>query len=125
MAAIQKDHRQQMQNLLTPEQKAQIEKMKTERKEMAQVNAKARAEKMKIKLGLSDQQAQQLKELHTSTAAKMKQIHSDQSLSPDQKKEQIKSLVQDQKQQLKTVLSPEQLKQLDEMHHGHQRNWTK
>ena len=127
MASIRKDHMQQMQNLLTPEQKAQLQKMKEEGKEMAKINAKARAEKMKVKLGLSDDQATKLKDLRTNTFAKIKQIHSDASLTPDQKKEQIKSLVQDQREQLKSVLTPEQLKQLNDMHHegGHQREWSK
>src|SRR4051794_35350804 len=42
MAAIHKDHAQQIQNLFTPEQKAQLQKMKDERQEMAKVNAQAR-----------------------------------------------------------------------------------
>jgi len=125
LAAIRKEHKEQMQALLTPDQKAQLEKMKAEHRELAKVNAKTRAEKMKIKLGLSDDQAKQLKDMHTGTAAKMKQIRDDQSLTPDHKKEQIKSLVKEQHEQLKSVLTPEQLKQLDEMHHGHQREWTK
>ena len=125
LAAIRKEHHEQMQALLTPDQKAQVEKMKAEHKELAKVNAKARAEKMKIKLGLSDDQAKQLKDMHAGTAAKMKQIREDQSLSPDQKKEQIKSLVKEQHEQLKSVLTPDQLKQLNEMHHARQGEWTK
>jgi len=126
MAAIHKDHQQQIQNLFTPEQKAQLQKMKDERQEMAKVNAKARAEKMKIKLGLSDEQAQKLKDLRTATFTKIKDIRSNESLSADQKREKMKAIVQDQKQQLKSVLTPDQLKQLDEMHHGdRRREWTK
>jgi len=80
---------------------------------------------MKIRLGLSDDQAKRLADLRTATVAKMKELRSNQSLSPDQKREQMKSLVQDQKQQLKSVLTPDQLKQLDEMHHGRGREWSK
>jgi len=126
MAAIHKDHQQQIQNLFTPEQKAQLQKMKDERQEMAKVNAKARAEKMKIKLGLSDDQAQKLKDLRTATFTKIKDIRSNESLSADQKREKMKAIVEDQKQQLKSVLTPDQLKQLDDMHHGdRRREWTK
>jgi len=120
MAAIHKEHKEQMQALFTPEQKAQLQKMKEDRKELAKVNAKARAEKMKIKLGLSDEQAKQLKDMHAGTFAKMKQIREDKSLSADQKKDQVKSLVKDQHEQLKSVLTPEQLKQLEGMRHGRQ-----
>ena len=127
MASIRKDHMQQIQNLLTPEQKIQLQKMKEQGKEMAKINARARAEKMKVKLGLSDDQATKLKDMRTNTVAKIKQIHSDASLTPDQKKEQIKSVVQDQREQMKSVLTPDQLKQLNEMRHegGHQREWSK
>lgn len=125
LASLHEDHKAQIQALYTPEQKAELQKMKDQRREMAQVNAKARAEKMKIKLGLSDDQARQLADLRTATFSKMKELRSNQSLTPDQKREQMKSLVQDQKQQLKSVLTPDQLKQLDEMHHGRGRDWSK
>lgn len=119
MAAIHKEHKEQMQALLTPEQKTQWQKMKEEHKELAKVNANARAEKMKIKLGLSDEQAKQLKDMHASTFAKIKQIRENQSLSREQKREQVKSIVKDQHEQLKSVLTPGQLKQLEDMHHSH------
>ena len=126
MASLRKDHMTQLQGVLTADQKAQIQKMKDERAELAKVNAKAREDKMKIKLGLTDEQAQKLKDLRTTTFTKMKELRSNQSLTPDQKKAQITAIMKDQKEQMKTVLTPEQLKQLDEMHHGHQRGeWSK
>jgi Spy/CpxP family protein refolding chaperone len=125
MAAIHKDHQQQMQSILTPDQKAQLDKMKTDRREMAHVNANARAEKMKIKLGLSDDQASKLKDMREGTMAKMKQIRQDPSLAPEQKKAQIMAVVKEQREQLKSVLTPGQLKQMEEMRHGRQREWSK
>ena len=121
MSALHKDHREQMQALLTPVQKDQIAKMKQERMEMAKVNANARAEKMKIKLGLNDTQASQLKTIRTDMMAKMKSIHTDNSLSQEQKHEQIKALVMQQKDQLKTILTPDQLQQLQQMRMQHHR----
>ncbi len=118
MGAIRKDHMAQVQALYTPEQKAEIQKMKDRRAEMARVDAKARAEKMKVRLGLSDDQAKKLADLRTSTFAKMKELHSNQSLTPEQKRDQMKTLVQNQREQLKQVLTPDQLKQMEEMHHG-------
>ena len=121
MSALQKSHRDQMQALLTPSQKDQLSTMKEERMKMAKVNAGARAEKMKIKLGLSDTQANQLKTMRTETFGKIKSIHADNSLSQEQKHEQIKSLVMQQKDQLKTVLTPDQLQKLEEMKAQHHR----
>ncbi|MEP6748941.1 MAG: hypothetical protein ABJB86_14515 [Bacteroidota bacterium] len=115
---LRKDHRAQIRALLTPEQKNQIAKMKQERMEMAKINANARAEKMKIKLGLNHTQASQLKDMRTGMVTKMKSIHTDNSLSQEQKHEQIKTLVMQQKDQLKTILTPEQLQQMQQMRKG-------
>ena len=125
LADLRKSHLQQVEALYTPEQKTQIQKMKDERKQMAEVNAKARAEKMKIRLGLSDDQAQKLKDLRTATASKMKDLRSNQSLSTDQKREQIRKIIAEQKEQMKSVLTPDQQKQMEQMHRGHQRgDWN-
>jgi Spy/CpxP family protein refolding chaperone len=121
MGALRKDHRAQLQALLTPEQKDQVAKMKQERMQMAKVDANARAEKMKIKLGLSDAQASQLKDIRSGMVAKMKTIHVDNSLSQEQKHEQMKTLVLQQKDQLKTILTPDQLQQLQQMRSQHHR----
>ena len=48
MADLHKKHHTDMQSVLTQEQKGRIEKMKTERKQLAEIDAKARMEKMKI-----------------------------------------------------------------------------
>jgi Spy/CpxP family protein refolding chaperone len=121
MSALRKDHRAQMQALLTPAQKDQIAKMKQDRMQMAKVDANARAEKMKIKLGLSDAQASQLKTIRTDMMTKMKSIHTDNSLSDEQKHEQMKTLVMQQKDQLKTILTPDQLQQMQQMRGQHHR----
>jgi hypothetical protein len=118
---LRKDHRAQMQALLTPAQKDQIAKMKQDRMQMAKVDANARAEKMKIKLGLSDAQASQLKTIRTDMMTKMKSIHTDNSLSDEQKHEQMKTLVMQQKDQLKTILTPDQLQQMQQMRGQHHR----
>ena len=126
MSALHKDHRAQIQALFTPAQKDQLAKMKQERMQMAKVNAGARAEKMKIKLGLTDAQASQLKNIRTDMVGKIKTIHTDGSLSQEQKHDQIKNLVMQQKDQLKTILTAEQLQQLQQMRaQHHKREFSK
>jgi Spy/CpxP family protein refolding chaperone len=119
--ALRTDHKVQIQALLTPQQKDQVAKMKQERMQMAKVNANARAEKMKIKLGLNDSQASQLKIIRTDMMTKMKAVHTDNSLSQEQKHEQMKALVMEHKDQLKIILTPEQLQQLQQMRAQHHR----
>ena len=121
LGVLRKDHRAQIQALLTPVQKDQLVKIKEDKLQMAKVKANARAEKMKIKLGLTDAQASQLKTIHTDMVSKIKTIHTDSSLSQEQKHAQIKSLVLQQKDQLKTILTAEQLQQLQQVRAVHQR----
>lgn len=121
MSALRKDHRAQMQALLTPVQKDQMAKMKQDRMQMAKVDANARAEKMKIKLGLTNAQASQLKTIRTDMITKIKSIHSDNSLSDEQKHEQMKTLVMQQKDQVKAILTPDQLQQMQQMREQHHR----
>jgi len=121
VGALHTAHRAQIQALLTPEQKDQLAKMKQNRMEKAKTHAVARAEKMKTKLGLTDTQASQLKDIRTDMMTKIKSIHSDNSLSQEQKREQIKSMAMQQKEQLKTILTAEQLQQLEQMKQPHHR----
>lgn len=119
--ALRTEHRTQFESILTPQQKDQVAKMKADRIGMAKTNAAARVEKMKTRLGLTDAQANQLKDLRTGMAVKIRAIHADTSLNHEQKHEQVKSLVKGQKEQLKTILTPDQLKQLQDMRGQHHR----
>ncbi len=123
---LQQEHRAALQALLTPTQKDQLAKMKDERGKMAKVNAGARAEKLKIKLNLTEAQSTQLAGIRTAMAAKMKAIHSDNSLSREQKREQVKTMVTAQKEQLNSILTPEQLQQLEQLkQQRHRRDFVK
>lgn len=119
--ALRMEYRKQWQALLTPAQKDQLAKMKQQRRELAKVNTQARAEKMKIKLGLSDAQASQFKDARAGMVAKLQSIRADQSLSQEQKREQIKNVVLQQKDQLKSILTHEQLQTLQQMRAQHHR----
>jgi Spy/CpxP family protein refolding chaperone len=103
-----------MQSLLTPEQKTQLEKSKLERKAKMEERSKARMDKMKTDLGLSDEQSAKLKSNRTATQEKIKAIREDKSLNDDAKKEQAKELMKKQKENMRSILTEEQLKKLDE-----------
>lgn len=112
--ALHKAHQEKMKGVLTDDQKAQLEKMKTERKAMHEADDKARMEKMKIRLGLTDEQAAKMKQNRTEMAEKMKTIRENKSLDATQKKEKMKELMKEQKEKMKTILTEEQLKKLEE-----------
>jgi len=118
---LRTERKEKMQAVLTPAQKETLAKMKQERQEKAKERALVGAEKLKAKLKLTDAQASQLKDMRAGTMTKIKSIREDNALSHEQKKEQIKGLVMQQKEQLKTILSAEQLQQMEQMKAQHHR----
>jgi hypothetical protein len=114
MASLRKDQQAKMQAILTGEQKAQIEKMKAEHKAMQEIDAKARMEKMKLHLGLSDDQVAKITRNRTAMMEKMKALRENDKMDMDQKKEQMKALMKNQKEQMKSILTEEQMKKLQQ-----------
>jgi Spy/CpxP family protein refolding chaperone len=85
-------------------------------------NPQRQAEFLSKKLNLSAEQTAKLTPIFADRAQKFQALRQDQSLTPDQRREQMKALHQSTEQQLATVLTPDQLQQLKAMrhdHHGH------
>lgn len=126
LKTLREEHRQQIKALLTPDQQQQLAKLKEEHSQQAKARMTARVEKIKTKLGLSDAQAAQLKDMRTGMMTKIKSVRTDSSLSRNQKHEQIKAIAMQQKDQLKTILTPDQMQQLEQMRQHHpQQGFTK
>jgi Spy/CpxP family protein refolding chaperone len=115
--ALRKEHKANTDNILTAEQKGQLEKMKVEGKQKREAMDKQRGEKMKAHLGLSDAQSAKMEANRKEMGEKMKAIRENKSLSEEQKKEQMKELHKKQKENMKSVLTEEQLKKLKESKH--------
>jgi Spy/CpxP family protein refolding chaperone len=120
MEALRKDHRAKVQALLTPEQKAKLEKKKEEHKVARKEMGKARGESMKKGLNLTDEQSAKLDASRKQMSEKMQSIRDDKSLTEEQVKEKSKELRKQQKESLKSILTEEQLKKMKEgrKHHG-------
>lgn len=114
MESLRKDNKTKLDGILTAEQKGQIEKMKAEHKAMQEVDAKARMEKMKIRLGLTNEQAEKMKKNREEMAEKMKALREDDKMDADKKKEKMKELMKDQKEKMKSILTEEQMKKIQE-----------
>ena len=119
LVSLQKDKKARLQNLLTPEQKNSIAEIKKKRDEDRQVNAAGRLERMKIRLSLTDQQTASLKLQQQKLATEVRSIRENDNLLAYQKKEQIKQLSEKQKDELKSILTAEQLSQLENMRKQH------
>ena len=115
MTELNKKHREDMSALLSQEQKAQIEKMKVERKKIAEINGNARMEKMKVHLDLSNDQMEKMKKQRSETLEKMKSIRENKSLDMMKKREEMKTLMQKRNENMKSILNEEQYKKMQEM----------
>jgi Spy/CpxP family protein refolding chaperone len=120
MEALRKDHHAKVQALLTPEQKTRFEKNKEERKAKTGEIGKARGERMKKELNLTDEQSAKLDASRKKMKDKMQSIRNDKSLTEEQVKEKSKELRKQQMESMKSILTEEQLKKMKEgrKHHG-------
>lgn len=116
-ATIRKEHKAKIDGLLTSDQKAQLQKMKAEGKEKHAAMSKERGERMKTELGLTDEQSAKMQTNRKAMGEKMKALRENNTLTADQKKEQMKELMKQQKENMKSVLTEEQLKKLQEIKH--------
>jgi Spy/CpxP family protein refolding chaperone len=114
-AAIQKERKTKMDGLLTAEQKTKMAQLKAERKVKKEEGYAKRLDKMKTNLSLSDEQVTKLKNQRAATQAKAEKIKNNESLSREQKKEQMMTLKTEAKDQHNKILTPEQLKKKEEM----------
>jgi Spy/CpxP family protein refolding chaperone len=113
--AIHKSQKEQMDKLLTPEQKKLLAQNKSEQQQKRQQHSAKRMDKMKTNLNLSDDQMNQLKANRDASQAKVKAIKENNQLSQSQKKEQLMALKETQKKTLSQVLTPEQISKMEEM----------
>jgi hypothetical protein len=113
-AEILKSQKQQMASILTEDQKNQLAQNRISSKNEQGNQARKNFGKMKENLGLSDNQVTQIKANRSADQAKMKAIIDNSALSKFEKKEQLKTLRQEQKNNLTQILSPEQVSKMEE-----------
>lgn len=114
-AAIMKTQKEQMDKLLTKEQKNQLAQNKAERKGRHEAGMVKRLDKMKTRLNLSDEQVKKIKSNSEASMAKVKAIRENEQLSPGDKKAQLMAIRESQKNSFKEILTPEQISKMEEM----------
>jgi Spy/CpxP family protein refolding chaperone len=139
---LHEDFRTRSQNILTSEQKSQLEKMKSERKASAKngkfrkgdsshkkdstVRAKGghkkgmeRSDKAQQELGLSKEQQDKVKAIRDSYKPKFESLRSDNALSQEQKKSKMQELKKAQQEEMKAVLTSEQIEKMKSLRKQH------
>ncbi len=124
MALLQKDHKTKLEALLTDAQKNTIAQRKQNAMINAQVRSTARLERMKLTLGLSDDQVAKIKAHQTEMHNKMQAIHQNENLLPEQRREQLKSLMSQRGEFIKSVLTPDQLSKADSLRKTFRGRWN-
>jgi hypothetical protein len=117
LIALQDEKKTKLEALLTQKQKDERVARTKRRSENAQVMAAARMERLKLRLNLTDDQVAKIKagqeNLHNQAIA----IHENNNLLPQQKMEQMKALMAQHKDMVKSILTPEQQSQFEKMSH--------
>lgn len=119
MVEYRKDRQTQFESLLTPEQKAQMDKNREALKARTKEYGKRRDARMKEELKLTDEQSAKLAENRRATMEKVKTIREDKSLTDDQRREKVKEAMKSQKEGMKRLLTEEQLKKMKENRKDH------
>jgi len=93
LLALEKDRKDKVAALLTPEQKDQLAQRNKQSEENVQVREAARVERLKLRLNLNDEQVAKLKAGQESLHNQAKAIHSNADLLLLEKREQLKALM--------------------------------
>ena len=113
--SIRKSEREQIQNILTPEQKAKMAEARTAGKQKWQEHAKDRMDQMKTRLNLTDDQSKALEDIRMASRQKIEALRTDKTMSQEDKREAIRSVMKDQRDSLKSILTTEQLEKMEQM----------
>jgi hypothetical protein len=115
LLSLEKEKKAKLSALLTPEQKNQLAANRKQRDENRQVREAARLERLKLHLNLSDDQVAKLKAGNEDLQSQAKAIHENDNLLPQEKMEQMKTLMAKRNDTYKSVLTPDQYTEFEKM----------
>ena len=114
-SSLAKEYKSAVDGIFTPEQKIKLQEQRNKSIEKRKEMHANRSEKMKKDLALTDEQSAKLKSLNESYRSKFENLRKDESLDRTAKQEKFKALHQQQKEELKSVLTAEQIQKMSEM----------
>lgn len=122
---LMKEHKDKMNAILTPAQREQAQNSMHKYGGHKGIKGEERFEEMTKDLNLTPAQSVKMKELNTDLRNKIQSIHQDTTLSKEEKREQMKSLMKQHKNDMETLLTNEQKEQLKNNHKNKQREVVK
>lgn len=113
--ALRKEQKTNMMSILTPAQKIKMENLKKNREAKRDEIVAKRLDKMKTKLNLSNDQVAKIKRSREDIHNQSKDIRDNDQLSRTEKKEKLMVLKEQTQNNLKSILTPEQINKIEEL----------
>lgn len=114
-AALQQDMKKNMESVLEADQKNKMAEIKNKRRQQGEERMQKGLDRMKGNLSLSDDQYNRIKAGREKMKSQMTAIRENSSLSFDQKKQQMRALKQNGMEDMKSILTADQLKKMEDM----------
>jgi Spy/CpxP family protein refolding chaperone len=130
MKGLHQKYRDQMQTFLTSDQKAQMEKMRAEWKSKEKSGkgfkngnrGEKNMEGFKKQLNLTSDQEASLTKIRTESRSQFETVRNDKSLTQEQKKAKMKELRTQQQEQMKSILTREQMEKMESFRKEHKKD---
>ncbi len=117
LIALQKEKKSKIEGLLTPLQKDEVTLQHKKREDEGQLRADEQLEHLHQALKLTDDQVAKIKAGQENLRSQFKAIHENDNLLPQDKRDQMKSLMAKRNDTYKAVLTPDQYTQFEQMSH--------
>ena len=121
-AALRKEQKAKMDGLLTPEQKTKMAQLQKEHQIKKNEHFAKHLDKMKTKIGLTDDQVSKLKAQRESKQSRLMTIKGNETLTREQKRDQLMALKKETMEQHRKIFTEEQLKKMESLKHKHMEN---
>lgn len=115
VTALKTERKSAFEAMLTANQKAQLVNQKLQLKQERKAVAKAHFDKIKSELQLTKDQEARLREKHKEIRQQATVIKSNNALTQEQKRSELKNLRLSQKEYFKTILTQEQLQKFEQL----------
>lgn len=112
-AKLQKERQEKASNILTAEQKNQMQQMKVDRQAKNEQQQKMKMDRMTKELNLTPDQAASIKAQNDLTRQQMMALNDNNNLSREQKKQEAAKIKNEAREKRATILTPEQQQQWD------------
>lgn len=115
LLTLEKEKKSKLSTLLTPDQKNEIAANRKRMDENRQVREVAHLERLRMHLNLTDDQVAKIRAGNENLRSQARAVRENDNLLPEQKREQLRSLMDKRNDIYKSVLTPDQYTEFEKM----------